>query len=210
MAVLGTKKEKEVETVAMEPSVKVNYPYKFGDEPGVFGRASVVVEGTPVFINGMVLYDGTEEKNPYIKCPRHSYKDKNTGDTKWANSAGPASKETRQAFYDAMVACYTAMAEGQDVGDKFEHEGVTITYPRLNPFNNNERALLSCNVATELPIFINRITARTRDDGTHYVNYPQRSYEKNGERRYVAIAGPSSPDTNKLISEAVIEAISNA
>lgn len=213
MAKLGTKVKTSTTTPEVEKKVEVTYPNKAGKSvEGILGYGSVNLVGHPVFINSCLLYDGSpegaeKEYDPFVKYPQSSYQDEN-GETKWKNVAGVSTQEARQIVLETVIHCFEKMADGEDVGEEYKENGVTLKYPTLNPISGKENVLMRFSLNVEdLPVYINSLTVRTRPDGTFWTAFPERPYEKDGEKKWAPIAGPANTETNKTITEALVEAI---
>lgn len=209
MAKLGSKSTK------VEKKVEVTYPYKTEKTEGMLGRGSVTVTGLPMFINDCLLYDGSaegaeKEYDPFVKYPQEPYTDKD-GKTKWAKVAGLVTDEARKEVLDVVIHCFEKLMNHEDVGKEYTENGITLQFPRLNPISGKDNILMGFSVSVEsLPVYINRLPVRTRDDGSHWTAYPRRPYNnKDGEKEWAPIAGPGNAEANKVITEALIEAINS-
>lgn len=214
MARLGAKsKEVKDKVEKKEGVVEVSYPKKAGDKvKNVFGYGSVKVTGFPIFINGCLLFDGSpegaeKEYSPFIKFPQRPYTDKNN-ETKWATIAATATAEAKDAILEVVIHCCEKLMEGEGVGDEYTENGITLKFPTLNPIEGKENILMRFSVTTDLSMYINDLTVRTKEDGSPWVAYPQRPYTNaKGEPDFAPIAGPANSEVNKAITDALVEAI---
>jgi DNA-binding cell septation regulator SpoVG len=202
MAKLGSSKTLKEEKVV--GTVDVKYCRKGGSEDKPVWYAGIQVEGMPVFMNNVLLFDGSDDKDPFVAFPNKSYE--KDGKREFTDIAAPASKEARQLIMDVVIEAYQKLDEGElSDTDTYSRDGVEVKYMRANPIPGNERALMRCSLTVECAAFISDIQARQREDGTVWLAYPQRSYEVDGERKYSPIAGPGTGDVNKAITAAVSE-----
>lgn len=202
MAKISRVEKKEVKEDGI---VTVKYCDKLSTEKPAW-RCSINVSDVPVFINGVLLYDGTDDKDPRIRFPWREYE--RDGKKEYPEIASCATKEMRELITEAFIECFSAISDGShDISNPYNYKGIQLSYMTLNPIPSSENVLMRASVNVSSDVFISNIIAREREDGSLWIAYPQRAYEKDGEKKYSPIAGPASSEANRLITEAVTKEI---